>query len=200
MRHSPLVQQLIDAFTCLPGVGPKSAQRMAYYLLERHREGGEHLAAALHEAMEGVGQCSRCRNFAEAPLCPVCMDTERNPALVCVVASPADVLAFEQAGGYNGRYFVLAGHLSPIDGMGPEEVGLPLLQQQLGEGHIEEIILATSSTVEGEVTAHYIQEMCQQHEVLVSRLAQGVPVGGELEFVSGATLAQALSERRSVKP
>lgn len=198
MKHSPLVQQLLDAFTCLPGVGPKSAQRMAYYLLERHRQGGERLAAALTAAMAGVGQCLQCRNFAEQELCPVCADAKRDVEVVCVVASPADVLAFEQAGGYNGRYFVLMGHLSPIDGVGPEDIGLPKLQEQLDSGDINEVILATSSTVEGEVTAHYILEMCQARNVDVSRLAQGVPVGGELEFVSGATLAQALSERRKV--
>lgn len=196
MKHSPLVQQLIDAFTCLPSVGPKSAQRMAYYLLERHREGGQHLAAALSDAMAGVGQCHQCRNFAEQELCPVCANAEREHGLVCVVVSPADVLAFEQAGGYNGRYFVLMGNLSPIDGIGPEEVGLPQLQEQLAAGDINEVILATSTTVEGEVTAHYILDMCKANNVAVSRLAQGVPVGGELEFVSGATLSQALSERR----
>jgi|SRR5699024_5994432 len=198
MRQSPLVQQLIDAFTCLPGVGPRSAQRMAYYLLERHREGGEALAEALAAAMQGVGHCERCRHFAEAALCPVCASPTRDHSLVCVVASPADVLAFEQAGGYNGRYFVLAGHLSPIDGLGPEEIGLPLLRAQLANNEVTEVILATSSTVEGEVTAHYILEMCQTHGVEVSRLAQGVPVGRDLEFVGSATLAQALSERRKV--
>lgn len=198
MKQSPLVQQLIDAFTCLPGVGPKSAQRMTYYLLERHRQGGEQLAQALLAAMAGVGQCQQCRNFAEQEVCPVCADTRRDASVVCVVASPADVLAFEQAGGYNGRYFVLMGHLSPIDGIGPEEIGLPKLQEQLASNEITEVILATSSTVEGEVTAHYILEMCQAKGVEVSRLAQGVPVGGELEFVSGATLAQALSERRKI--
>lgn len=198
MKHSPLVQQLIDAFTCLPSVGPKSAQRMTYYLLERHRQGGENLAQAISAAMAGVGQCLCCRNFAEQEYCPVCADPKRDSSVVCVVASPADVLAFEQAGGYNGRYFVLMGHLSPIDGIGPDEIGLPKLQGQLESGEIKEIILATSSTVEGEVTAHYILEMCQLRGVDVSRLAQGVPVGGELEFVSGATLAQALSERRKI--
>lgn len=198
MRQSPLVQQLIDAFTGLPGVGPKSAQRMAYYLLERHREGGSLLAEALAAAMAGVGHCERCRNFAEAKLCPVCANSTRDHSLVCVVASPADVLAFEQAGGYNGRYFVLAGHLSPLDGLGPEEIGLPLLRAQLDNNDVKEVVLATSSTVEGEVTAHYILEMCQARGVEVSRLAQGVPVGRELEFVGSATLAQALSERRKL--
>lgn len=198
MKHSPLVQQLIEAFTCLPGVGPKSAQRMTYYLLERNREGGEQLAQALSHAMAKVSQCVRCRNFAEEELCPICRDPKRDGSLVCVVASPAEVLAFEQAGGYNGRYFVLMGLLSPIDGIGPEEIGLPMLKDQLASQQVQEVILGTSSTVEGEVTAHYIVEMCQAEQVQVSRLAQGVPVGGELEFVSGATLAQALSERRKL--
>ncbi len=194
MKHSPLVQRLIDSFTVLPGVGPRSAQRMTYWLLERNREGGGRLAAALEAAMQGVRHCSCCRNFAEDDLCPVCADPRRDQSQVCIVESPADVLAIEQSGEYRGRYFVLIGHLSPIDGIGPEEIGLNLLERQLGE--IQELILATGTTVEGEATAHYILDMVRGTSVSVSRIAQGVPMGGDLEFVDGATLAQALKSRR----
>ena len=198
MKHSPLVQGLIDAFTCLPGVGPRSAQRMAYHLLERNREGGGHLAEALTSAMDGVRQCSRCRNFAELDLCPVCLDQRRDQGQVCVVSSPADVLAIEHSGEYRGRYFVLLGQLSPIDGMGPRQIGLDQLEQQIQAGDISEIILATGTTVEGEATAHYILEMVHGTPVTVSRIAQGVPMGGDLEFVDGATLAHAFRGRRPV--
>ncbi|MCK0536641.1 recombination mediator RecR [Alcanivorax quisquiliarum] len=198
MKHSPLVQGLIDAFTCLPGVGPRSAQRMAYHLLERNREGGRHLAAALGQAMDGVRQCERCRNFAEGGLCPVCADSRRDQGQVCVVSSPADVIAIEQSGEYRGRYFVLLGQLSPIDGMGPRQIGLDQLEEQVQAGSINEIILATGTTIEGEATAHYILEMVAGTAVTVSRIAQGVPMGGELEFVDGATLAHAFRGRRPV--
>ncbi|MFN3712813.1 MAG: recombination mediator RecR [Alcanivoracaceae bacterium] len=194
MKHSPLVQRLIEGFTVLPGVGPRSAQRMTYWLLERNREGGGRLAAALEAAMQGVKHCSRCRNFAEDELCPVCADSRRDQAQVCIVESPADVLAIEQSGEFRGRYFVLMGHLSPIDGIGPEEIGLDVLERQLGD--IREIILATGTTVEGEATAHYILDMVRGTSITVSRIAQGVPMGGDLEYVDGATLAQALKSRR----
>lgn len=196
MKHSPLVQRLIEGFTILPGVGPRSAQRMTYWLLERNREGGGRLAAALEAAMQGVKHCSCCRNFAEDALCPVCADQRRDQSQVCIVESPADVLAIEQSGEYKGRYFVLMGHLSPIDGIGPEEIGLNLLERQL-DG-ISELILATGTTVEGEATAHYIQEMVRGTSITISRIAQGVPMGGDLEYVDGATLAQALKTRRSL--
>lgn len=199
MRHSPLVQNLITAFTCLPGVGQRSAQRMAYTLLERNREGGLQLSEALEAAMQGVSQCQRCRNFAEDVLCPVCADDRRDQALVCVVASPADVLAIEHSGEYRGRYFVLMGHLSPIDGIGPRQIGLDLLEQQIQAGDISEIILATGTTVEGEATAHYILEMIEGTAITISRIAQGVPMGGDLEFVDGATLAHALRGRRPLE-
>lgn len=198
MKQSPLVQSLIDAFTCLPGVGARSAQRMAYHLLERNREGGVALAQSLEAAMQGVEHCQRCRNFAEATLCPVCADERRDHALVCVVESPADVLAIELSGEYRGRYFVLMGHLSPIDGVGPDEIGLDRLANQLHDGDVREVILATGTTVEGEATAHYIHEMAIANGAVVSRIAQGVPMGGELEFVDGVTLAHALKGRRPV--
>lgn len=196
MKHSPLVQRLIEGFTVLPGVGPRSAQRMAYWLLERNREGGSRLATALEAAMEGVRHCQRCRNFAEDALCPVCADSRRDQGQVCIVESPADVLAIEQSGEYRGRYFVLMGHLSPIDGIGPEDIGLDVLERQLGD--IQELILATGTTVEGEATSHYIQEMVRGTAISVTRIAQGVPMGGDLEYVDGATLAQALKSRRTL--
>lgn len=200
MKHAPLVQDLISAFTCLPGVGARSAQRMSYWLLERNRQGGSRLAAALTAAMEGVEHCPQCRNFAEQGLCPVCQDQRRDQALLCVVESPADVLAIEQSGEYRGRYFVLMGHLSPIDGIGPRDIGLDLLEQQISSGAVAEIILATSTTVEGEATAHYILDLTRSTDVSVSRIAQGVPMGGELEFVDGVTLAHALRGRQKVPP
>jgi len=196
VKHAPLVDQLINAFTCLPGVGPRSAQRMAYALLDRGRESGRRLGDALHAAMDGVQHCERCRNYAEAALCPVCDDPRRDASLVCIVATPGDVLAFEQSGEYRGQYFVLMGELSPLDGVGPRELGLDVLEQRLKEGQISELILATGTTVEGEATAHYVLDLAQDAGVGVSRIAQGVPMGGELEFVDGATLAQALKGRR----
>ena len=196
MKHAPLVDQLIHAFTCLPGVGPRSAQRMAYSLLDRGREEGRRLGNALHAAMDGVQHCQRCRNYAEEELCPVCSDARRDSTLVCIVATPADVLAFEQSGEYRGQYFVLMGELSPLDGIGPRELGLDVLEQRLKQGEINELILATGTTVEGEATAHYVLDLAQEAGVTVSRIAQGVPMGGDLEFVDGATLAQALRGRR----
>ncbi len=196
MKHTPLVEKLIRSFTCLPGVGPRSAQRMAYALLERGRDDGRGLAAALNAAMDGVKQCRRCRNYAEQELCPVCQDPRRDPGLVCIVASPADVLAVEQSAEYRGHYFVLMGELSPLDGVGPRELGLDVLEARLNEGQIQELILATGTTVEGEATAHYVLDLAREAGVSVTRIAQGVPMGGDLEFVDGATLAQALRGRR----
>ncbi len=196
MKHPPLVETLIEAFTCLPGVGPRSAQRMAYTLLERGRDDGRALSAALSQAMDGVRQCKRCRNYAEQELCPICQDPRRDPGLVCIVASPADVLAVEQSGEYRGQYFVLMGQLSPLDGIGPRELGLDVLEARLNEGEIQELILATGTTVEGEATAHYVLDLAREAGVNVSRIAQGVPMGGDLEFVDGATLAHALRGRR----
>lgn len=198
MKFSPLVQELIDAFKCLPGVGAKSAQRMAFHLLERNRQGGAKLAGKLEQAMENVGHCQQCRNFTEQPLCEICSSPKRSIAeLLCVVESPADVIAIEQTGDFQGRYFVLMGHLSPIDGIGPQDLGLDLLAEQLKQGQIKEVILATNPTVEGEATAHYIAEMASSSGVNISRIAHGVPVGGELEYVDGNTLSHALSGRKN---
>lgn len=193
-----LIQQLIDAFRVLPGIGPKSAQRMTYYLLERNRNGASVLSAALQQALDKVGHCEQCRNLSEHPVCDICSSSRRNDTLLCVVETPADVLSIEQAGVYQGKYFVLMGHLSPIDGIGPEQLGLDKLQHRLQQGDLQELILATNPTVEGEATAHFIQQMARQAGVAVSRLAQGLPMGGELEYTDSATLSQAFSARRVV--
>ena len=199
MSFSPLVEQMVESLRCLPGVGRKTAQRMALHLLEREREAGMALAEALREAMEGVGHCRQCRNFSEEELCPICANPKRDEATICVVESPADVVAVEQSGSYRGLYFVLMGHLSPIDGIGPEDIGLDLLQERVKAGGIDELILATNSTVEGEATAFYLTDLVSNDEVRISRIAHGVPLGGELEYVDGSTLAHAFTGRRAVE-
>jgi recombination protein RecR len=195
---TPLIARLVEALRCLPGVGPKSAQRMAYHLLERDRGGALNLAAALTEAVERVGHCSKCRTLSESELCPICASDKRDATTLCIVESPTDVEALEHSTGYQGRYFVLMGHLSPLDGIGPEDIGLDLLAQRLDEGNITEVILATNPTVEGEATAHYISEMVHSRGMRVTRIAHGVPLGGELEFVDGGTLSHAFHGRREV--
>lgn len=199
MKFSPALQNLIEALRCLPGVGPKSAQRMTLHLLERDREGATALSGALLEAVERVDHCSRCRNFTELEVCEICSDPRRDAALICVVETPADVLAIEESGGFKGIYFVLMGRLSPIDGIGPAEIGLDKFHQRVKEEGIAEVILATNPTVEGEATAYYLTDMLQSEGVKVSRIAHGVPLGGELEYVDGSTLAHALSGRRPVE-
>lgn len=196
MSDRALLDQLMDALRCLPGVGAKSAQRMAFYLLERDREGGRVLSRILGEAMERIGHCSRCRTLSEADICNYCASPRRDDSQLCVVETPAEVVAIEQATDYRGRYFVLGGHLSPLDGIGPREIGLDLFDQRLREGHISELILATNPTVEGEATAHYIGEMARARAIRVTRIAHGVPLGGELEYVDGGTLSHAFSRRR----
>jgi len=193
-----LLDQLIEAFRCLPGVGAKSAQRMAYFLLERDRAGGRHLATTLAEAMEKIGHCSKCRTLTEQEVCVLCANPSRDDDSLCVVESPADVRVMEQAIDYRGRYFVLGGHLSPLDGIGPAEIGLDLLEQRLQEGGVKEIVLATNPTIEGEATAHYIGEMAASKGIKATRIAHGVPLGGELEFIDGGTLAHAFAGRREV--
>lgn len=197
-RFSPSLDALIESLRCLPGVGPKSAQRMALHLLERDREGAAALGNALLEAVERVGRCQQCRNLAEAELCEICRDTRREQHVLCVVETPGDILAIEQAGGFRGQYFVLLGHLSPIDGIGPEEIGLPLLEARAREGGLSEVILATNPTVEGEATAFYLTQMLSPWVEKITRIAHGVPLGGELEYVDGTTLAHAFSGRQSV--
>lgn len=204
MKFSPLIDQLVQSLRCLPGVGPKSAQRMAFHLLERNREAGLQLAEILQTALIQVGHCSQCHTLSELDVCGICADPRRDHSLLCIVESPADVLALEQAGSYRGIYFVLMGHLSPIDGIGPEEIGIDRLIERVRlapteRAEVKEVILATNPTVEGEATAYYITEQVKALGVFVSRIAHGVPLGGELEYVDSGTLAHALSGRRAVE-
>jgi recombination protein RecR len=196
VAEASLLNALIDALRCLPGVGPKSAQRMALHLLERDRPGGERLAHCLSEAMARIGHCRVCRTLTEREVCELCGDPGRRRDLLCVVETPADVLAVEQATGYRGQYHVLLGHLSPLDGIGPEELGLDRLEARLDEGEIREVILATGTTAEGEVTAHYVSEMARARGIRSTRIAHGVPLGGELEYVDRGTLSHAFEGRR----
>lgn len=196
--YPPSLVRLIEALRILPGVGPKSAQRMAFHLLERNRTGASALSTAMENAVKNVRSCQRCRMFAEQELCPICASAARDLSLLCVVESPADVAAVEQSGGYRGTYFVLMGHLSPLDGIGPEQLGLHQLEMLLKDGQLKEVILATNPTVEGDATAHFIAELANRYNVKPSRIAHGVPVGGELEYVDGGTLAHALAGRRSI--
>ncbi len=198
MAHLPIVHRLIEALRCLPGVGPKSAQRMAYHLLERDREGACRLGRALAEAGEAVRQCRLCRSLSEGEVCAVCESTRRDRSSLCVVETPADTQAIEQATGYRGLYFVLMGRLSPLDGIGPEELGLDRLAGRLAEGEVRELILATNFTAEGEATAQYISAVAHEHGIRVTRIAQGVPVGGELEYVDHDTLSHAFRGRRDL--
>src|SRR5690606_8545836 len=200
MSTSPLLEQLIEALRCLPGVGRKSAQRMAYHLLERDREGGLRLAGALAEAVERVGHCEQCRDFSETPVCPICASASRERGLLCAIESPADRLAIETATGYRGLYFVLQGRLSPLDGIGPRELGLDKLAERLAGGEVRELIIATNPTVEGEATAHYLAQLARQAGVRPSRLAHGLPLGGELEYVDRGTLAHAFGSRTEILP
>ncbi len=197
MKQESLLDQVIEAFRCLPGVGPKSAQRMLLYLLERDRDGGRRLALVLTEAMQKIGNCRTCRNLTEAEMCGICSDKGRESTVLCVVETPADVIAIEQSASYRGQYFVLMGTLSPIEGRGPQEIGVEQLVERCQSG-INEVIIAVSSTVEGEATAYYIAEALKSLSVTVSRIAQGIPLGGELEFVDGGTLSHAIEGRTIV--
>ncbi len=192
---SPLIEELITAFRVLPGVGPKSAQRMAYHLLERNKKGGQQLATVLHRAVDEIGSCVLCRTLTEHESCSICASNSRQASELCIVESPSDISVIEQSGIFNGKYFVLMGHLSPIDGIGPEQLGLDLLEKRLATESIVEVILATNPTVEGEATAHYIQQIARAHDIKVSRLAQGIPMGGELEYLDSGTLSQAFLAR-----
>jgi len=196
VNSSPLLAELIEALRCLPGVGGKSAQRMAFHLLERERDRGLKLAEVMARAMERIGHCERCRNFSEEPVCALCASGSRDRQVLCVVESPTELAAIEQATGYRGQYFVLMGRLSPLDGLGPEELGLAQLTQRLGEGEIEELIIATNPTVEGDATAHYLAQLARAGGVRPTRLAHGVPLGGELEYVDRSTLAHAFGGRQ----
>ena len=193
-----LIDDLVSALQVLPGVGPKSAQRMALHLLQRNRQGGTHLGQILETAMDQVRQCTLCRNLTEGEICRLCSDDRRDNGLLCVVESPADVLAIEQAGGFRGYYFVLHGRLSPIDGLGPDQLGLQALQRRIAAIQPSEMILATNPTVEGEATAHYISRLVADQVPNISRIAHGVPLGGEIEYTDGGTLTHALQGRRNI--
>nr|WP_225444527.1 recombination mediator RecR [Pseudomarimonas arenosa] len=190
-----MLERLIEALRVLPGVGHKSAQRMALHLLERQRERGRHLAAMMAEALDKIGNCQQCRNLTEHAVCSICRSAARDATSICVVESPADLSALEVATGYRGRYFVLHGRLSPMDGLGPQELGLNLLAERLAAPGLQEVIIATNPTVEGEATAHYLTQMARKHDLKVSRLAHGVPLGGELEYIDRGTLAHAFGQR-----
>jgi recombination protein RecR len=196
--YSPLLNQLIQALQCLPGVGAKSAQRMAFHLLDKDRQGGDRLSNVLDRAMRSIRNCDRCRMLTEASLCRFCESDRRDAAQLCVVETPADLLAIEQSGAYRGKYFVLMGHLSPIDGIGPAELGLELLEKRFQDEPLTEVVLATSVTVEGDATANLVAALAHKHGLRASRIAYGVPVGGELEFIDGGTLARAMTGRRTI--
>ena len=198
MNGSSLIEQLIDALRCLPGVGPKSAQRMAYHLLERNRDGARRLAHVLVQAMDEIGHCQSCRTLTEAQLCKICASNHRDRGLLCIVEMPTDVAAIEQSNVFSGLYFVLMGHLSPLDGIGPEDIGLDVMARRLAQGEVREVIVATNSTVEGEATAHYIAELAREANVKATRIARGVPMGGELEYVDGGTLSHAMASRQAI--
>ncbi|MFV1998339.1 MAG: recombination mediator RecR [Acidiferrobacterales bacterium] len=196
MAQTPAIELLKQALRRLPGVGPKSAQRMTLYLLERDRDGARQIVQALDNALEKVGHCSRCNNLSEQKLCEICESPRRDHSMLCVVESPADLISLEQASVYNGTYFVLMGHLSPLDGIGPEELGISRLVTAMDKGDLKEIVLATNLTVEGEATAHFISELARHRGIRTTRIAYGVPVGGELEYVDGGTLARAFDGRQ----
>jgi recombination protein RecR len=198
VKNPPALQHLIESLRCLPGVGPKSALRMAYYLLQRDRKGASGLAHALSDALETVGHCQLCNNFSEQPVCPVCASEKRNASILCVVEMPTDVMMLEQTQSYDGLYFVLMGRLSPLDGVGPKEINLDKLIKRAQTSTVKEVILATNYTVEGEATAHYIIELLKARNIKVSRIARGLPMGGEIEYVDSGTLAQAIVERKSI--
>ena len=201
MSFSPLIDDLIESLRCLPGVGRKSAQRMALHILERNREGGAVLAQSINLALDKVGRCEQCRTHSELPICRLCSQPERHMSTLCIVETPADVLAIEQGAGFKGLYFVLMGHLSPMDGIGPNELGLDVLISRLSDEQITEVIIATNPTIEGDATAHFIHQLISQQPSLqtinVTRIAHGVPIGGELEYVDGGTLAHAFAGRKS---
>jgi recombination protein RecR len=198
MQKKGLLGQLIQNLCCLPGVGPKTAQRMAFYLLQRDRNGAKTLAESLLNAIDNIGHCCQCRTLTEHALCEICADSSRDNSLMCIVESPADVWIVDQATVFKGLYFVLHGRLSPLDGIGPDELGLDLLEHRLSTGTIKELILATNSTVEGEATAYFINEIAKKHQVQASRIAHGVPMGGELEFIDSGTLSHAFKGRKEI--
>ncbi|MCK5829543.1 MAG: recombination protein RecR [Methylococcales bacterium] len=198
MQNQGLLGELIQNLCCLPGVGPKSAQRMAFHLLQRDRQGAKRLANTLLRAVDEIGYCEQCRTLTEEKLCQLCVQPSRDQSILCIVESPADVWVVDQATVFKGIYHVLHGRLSPLDGIGPDELGLDLLEQRFSQGEIKEIILATNSTVEGEATAYFIAEIAKKHNIQASRIAHGVPMGGELEFIDSGTLSHAFKGRRDM--
>jgi recombination protein RecR len=198
VKNPPALEQLIESLRCLPGVGPKSALRMAYYLLQRDRKGASALALSLQNALQVLGHCTLCNNFSETPICPLCASEKRESSQLCVVEMPTDLMMMEQTHSYNGMYFVLMGKLSPLDGIGPKEINLDKLIKRAQDGVVTEVILATNYTVEGEATAHYISELLKTRNMAVSRIARGLPMGGEIEYVDSGTLSMALLGRKSV--
>jgi recombination protein RecR len=198
MKTPSSLEELIEALRCLPGVGPRSAQRMAYHLLQRDQSGASRLSRALAEAIERIRRCEKCNTFTEEPLCEICRSPRRDPSLLCVVEAPGDLLMMEQAQCYEGLYFVLMGRLSPLDGIGPREIHLDRLLKRAQDGAVREVLLATNFTVEGEATAHYVSELLRERDIRVTRIARGMPVGGELEHVDSGTLARAVLERREI--
>ena len=197
-NENSLLNQLIQAFKILPGIGEKSAQRMAFHLLEKNREGGRNLAKLINESVENIRNCSECRNLTEDVVCHICLDEKRNKKLICVVESPTDVLAIENSGSFKGKYFVLMGRLSPIDGITPQDLGIPKLIERVKSSDIDEIIIATSPTIEGDATSFYIKDQLNENKILISRIAYGVPMGGELEYVDNTTLGRAIQGRREI--
>lgn len=198
MQNQGLLKELIQSLSCLPGIGPKSAQRMAFHLLQRNRDGGRHLSQILAHAMDKIGYCLGCRTLSESEYCEICANALRDTQLLCVVESAADVWAVDQATSFKGKYFVLHGRLSPLDGIGPDQLGITQLEQRLASGSIKEIILATNSTIEGQATAHFIAEVAGKYAIRATRIAHGVPMGGELEFIDSGTLAHAFNGRREL--
>jgi recombination protein RecR len=198
VKNPPALEQLIDGLRCLPGVGPKSALRMAYYLLQRNRKGATALASSLQNALQVLGHCTLCNNFSEMPICPLCTSEKRESNQLCVVEMPTDLMMMEQTHSYNGMYFVLMGRLSPLDGIGPIDINLDKLIKRAQDGVVQEVILATNYTVEGEATAHYISELLKTRNIAVSRIARGLPMGGEIEYVDSGTLSMALLGRKQL--
>jgi len=197
MAETSHLEKLINALRCMPGIGKKSAQRIAYHLLQRDRDGARRLAGALNDAVDNIGHCERCRTFSETRICRLCSSSKRDPSIICIVENPSDVYAIEEAD-YKGHYFVLMGHLSPLDGIGPEDLAIDKLVAILDEGQIKEVILATNLTVEGEATAHFIGEMVRKRNLRATRIAHGVPMGGELEYVNSSTISHAIAGRREI--
>ena len=197
-NENSLLNQLIQAFKILPGIGEKSAQRMAFHILEKNREGGKNLARLINDSVENIRNCSECRNLTEKTICDICSDEKRNKKIICVVESRTDVLAIENSGSFKGKYFVLMGRLSPIDGVTPQDLGIPKLIERVKSSDIDEIIIATSPTIEGDATSFYIKDQLNENKILISRIAYGVPMGGELEYVDNTTLGRAIQGRREI--